>query len=174
LPPYSFAGFTFPDGFDLVMQSWYVDAQAPAGFSGTDGWNVEVVIPNPPTPLVWHRNPTNGKQYALTPAGTWHKGQQLAREHGGELASIGSASLETWLLQTFFNSGLATGAVYIGMTDNVSEGVFRWSNGAAVTYTNWAAGEPNDWQGFEDYASWAGGQWNDLSGYDDLPAIIER
>lgn len=174
LGPHSFAGYTFPAGFGLVMQSWYVDPIAPAGFSGSNGLRVEVVIPEPPMPLTWHRSPISGKEYAVTPPGTWHKGRQLGLEHGGDLASIDSAALETWLRQTFFDAGLVSGTVYIGMTDNTSEGSFKWSNGNPVFYTNWAGGEPNDWNGFEDYASWAGGAWNDLSGFDDLPALIER
>ena len=85
-----------------------------------------------------------------------------------------NAALETWLRQTFFNSGLVSGTVFIGLTDQSSEGTFKWSNGTPATYTNWAPNEPNDWNGFEDYGSWAGGKWNDLSAYDILPALIER
>ena len=171
---YSFQGFTYPDGLDLIVQSWFIDPQAPAGYSGTDGWKVEVVIPIPPPTLTWFPHPTNGKEYAVTAAGTWPKGRQLAREYGGELASLDNAALETWLRQTFFNSGVVNGTVFIGLTDQTSEGTFKWINGVPATYTNWAPNEPNDWNGFEDYGSWGGGKWNDLSGYDVLPALIER
>ena len=174
VPPFSFAGVSFPAGLDLVLQTVYLDPLVPSGISASDGWEVEIVVPAPPAPLAWIAHPTNGKQYALTPPGTWHKGQQLAREHGGELASLDTAALEQWLRQTFFDSGLAGGTVWIGMTDETSEGSFFWVNGTPVTHANFGPGQPDDWQGYEDYASWSGGAWNDLSGYADLPALIER
>ena len=174
VPPFSFAGVSFPAGLDLVLQTVYLDPLVPSGLSGSDGWEVEIVVPTPPSPLTWIAHPTNGKQYALTPPGTWHKGQQVAREHGGEVASLDTAALELWLRQTFFDSGLASGTIWIGMTDETSEGSFFWVNGTPVTHSNFGSGQPDDWQGYEDYASWSGGPWNDLSGYEDLPALIER
>ena len=59
--------------------------------------------------------------------------------------------------------------VWIGFTDKDSEGTWVWSNGDAVTYTNWHSGEPNNACGGtgEDFAAlgyWAGSdQWNDTS-----------
>jgi len=41
--------------------------------------------------------------------------------------------------------------LWIGFTDQASEGTWEWISGEAVTYTNWASGEPNDANG-EDYA----------------------
>lgn len=49
---------------------------------------------------------------------------------------------------------------------SATEGLFTWSNGDALTYTHWAAGEPNNWSNIEDYGSmnWLNGSnaWNDL------------
>lgn len=57
-------------------------------------------------------------------------------------------------------------AAYIGLTDDAVEGTFRWVDGSALGYTNFAAGEPNDGAGnfAEDCALVAGprgGQWDD-------------
>jgi len=41
--------------------------------------------------------------------------------------------------------------LWIGFTDQASEGTWEWISGEAVTYTNWASGEPKDANG-EDYA----------------------
>ena len=175
LPKVSFAGQSYPVGAKLYMQAWYVDTQAPMGFAASAGLEVQLVIPAPPATLAWFTNPTNGKEYAVTAtAATWFKGQELAKEYGGQLASIESAALETWLKQTFFNSGLAKGPLYLGFTDETSEGLFHWTDGAPVVFTHWASGEPNDWNGFEDYATFAGGAWNDVDGFAQLPALIAR
>ena len=51
---------------------------------------------------------------------------------------------------------------WIGLNDRSVEGTFVWSNGEAVTYTNWTAGEPNN-SGNEDCAHiWSSGTWNDI------------
>ena len=60
--------------------------------------------------------------------------------------------------------------VWIGLTDEAEEGVWRWSDGSAVTYTNWQSPtQPDDSKGVaaegEDYVElgsrYFGDQWND-------------
>ena len=98
----------------------------------------------------------------------------MAQEYGGHLASMESAADEAWLKATFFDAGLVSGDVYIGYTDEAAEGSFLWTSGAPLTHSNWASGEPNNYDGHEDYTAWAGGQWNDVDGYTDLPSLIQR
>lgn len=113
----------------------------------------------------------NGHWYGLTETPmSWTEAEAVAVAEGGHLASIGSAAEESFLTSTF-----GVGLYWIGFTDAASEGTWAWSDGTAVTYENWAPGEPNDWPNAgipheEDYAliSWSGVQWNDLddrSGY---------
>ena len=46
------------------------------------------------------------------------------------------------------------------------EGQFKWADGSAPVYTNWAPGEPNDSKtvGGEDCTviNWKGDKWNDV------------
>ncbi|MEM9089812.1 MAG: DUF4347 domain-containing protein, partial [Cyanobacteria bacterium P01_F01_bin.53] len=109
----------------------------------------------------------NGKNYQLTTgAKSWKEAQAEAISLGGSLVTINSAAEQQWLRDTFGNSE----RLWIGLTDKATEGQFQWANGEAVTYTNWAPGEPNDYKfggafpGGEDYTvmNWnASGQWND-------------
>lgn len=55
--------------------------------------------------------------------------------------------------------------IWLGLTDYVSEGDWStWADGSAVTYTNWAPGEPNNFDNDEDCAEigyYTDGRWND-------------
>ncbi len=53
---------------------------------------------------------------------------------------------------------------YIGATDVADEGTFLWIDGAALVYTNWSPGEPNDYMAAEDCAALLDvGLWNDVN-----------
>lgn len=55
-----------------------------------------------------------------------------------------------------------TNTVWIGLTDQTTEGSFGWANGEPVNYTNWSVGEPNG-SVTENYTQmFATGLWNDL------------
>jgi len=174
LPPLSFANLPLPTGLPLYIQGWFTDAFSPKGFSATNAVLTEVVVPDPPAPLAWFTHPRNGKEYALTPPGTWHKAEGVAIEHGGHLVSIANAAEDTWLETTFFASGLASGPVYIGYTDEQFEGFFQWSSGAFLTFADWGAGQPNNQGNFEDYTTWDGSTWRDEAGFENLPGLIQR
>jgi Ca2+-binding RTX toxin-like protein len=91
---------------------------------------------------------------------SWTDAQVQAIAAGGNLVTINDAAENQWLINTF---GTAE-SFWIGLNDVNNEGVFEWVSGEPVTYTNWAAGEPNN-IGDEDYGelnpSFAPGQWND-------------
>ena len=174
LPGLSFAGLPVPAGVTLYTQAWFSDPVTPFGFSASDGAELELFVPDPPAALSWIQHPTNGREYALTPAATWFKAQETAVLSGGHLATITDPALETWLTTTFVGSGLFVGDAYIGFTDQTAEGSFTWIGGDPVGHTNWAANEPNDSGGYEDYAVWGGGPWNDINGFNLRPGLIER
>ena len=107
-----------------------------------------------PEPLVY-----NGKEYSLTSTQTWVSAQAEARRRGGNLVTVNDAAEEAWLKGAFGSE-----ALWIGINDAAVDGQFRWASGEAVTYTNWAPGEPNNWQGDQDYGSMnfsATRQWDD-------------
>jgi lectin-like protein/PEP-CTERM motif-containing protein len=106
-----------------------------------------------------------GSEYSLTSAGVgWQAAENQAVVAGGHLVAINSQAEQDFLRNTF-------GTIrnfWIGLTDVASEGNFVWSNGDAVTYTNWATSEPNNLFN-EDYVlmNWnnSNGGWNDCDGY---------
>jgi Ca2+-binding RTX toxin-like protein len=104
----------------------------------------------------------NGKFYLLSNAATWKEAQAQAVTLGGNLVTVNDAAENQFLVNTFGG----TEGLWIGLTDEVTEGTFKWANGEAVTYTNWSPGQPDNFTGIEDYAHLnivAAGKWNDLS-----------
>ncbi len=114
----------------------------------------------------------DGKEYVLTSRKTWEDAQAEAQRLGGNLVTINSAAEEVWIQQNFGSEE----AFWIGLSDQAQEGVFQWANGEAVTYTNWAPGEPNDWQGNQDYGRINFGsdrQWDDDQATSLMRGIVE-
>ncbi|MBD2139957.1 hypothetical protein H6F39_00795 [Anabaena sp. FACHB-1250] len=117
----------------------------------------------------------NGSKYLLTGPGTWKQAQDQARSLGGNLVTVNNQAEQDWLVSTFGGSEL----LWIGLTDEVTEGQFRWASGETYTYTNtnwnWNTGEPNNLRN-EDYAgmNWGGaGKWNDYPSTWSQRGIIE-
>lgn len=112
-------------------------------------------------------NPATGHWYDIVSSGadgSWTNAENNAIALGGHLVTINDAAEEAWLRTTFGTNTL----YWIGFTDAALEGVWVWSSGEPVTYTNWNELEPNDCMPppiGEDYAvlNWdtATGQWND-------------
>ena len=114
----------------------------------------------------------NGHTYQLTSSSmSWAQAEAEAVAHGGHLASLNSAAENQWVFSAFGGS-----STWIGFNDIQQEGQWVWTDGSAVTYTNWNSGEPNNSGGAEDTAhTWGGGlsTWNDLNGNSSLYGIIE-
>ncbi len=87
---------------------------------------------------------------------------------GGHLVTISSAAEDA------FVSNMDPGRIWIGFTDNVTEGDWQWVTGEPVTYTNWDYGEPNNAGIGEDWAvtNWYG-KWNDFYSYESALFVVE-
>ncbi len=112
----------------------------------------------------------NGHQYYCSTApATWQNAQAIATNNGGYLAIVNDASENAFLANL-----LTIQSAYIGLSDHVTEGQFQWVNGDPLTYTNWYAGQPNDFNQNQDYVEMLNnGEWNDQYAYSQLEYIME-
>ena len=104
--------------------------------------------------------------YRSTGSAFWTDARTACANMGGYLVTVTSAAENNFLFN-LWPSG------WIGLTDEVSEGIWRWVTGEAYSYTSWNPGEPNN-AGNEDYIQFVGGgKWNDLPNNVSLPYVIE-
>jgi len=101
-----------------------------------------------------------GSVYSLSQAGTWAETQSEAQSMGGNLVTLNTQA-EEQLLQDRYGKETA---FWIGISDAEVEGQWEWVSGEAATYTNWAPGQPDGWDGGgQDYGylNFSNGQWDD-------------
>ncbi len=87
-------------------------------------------------------DPMTGACYSLfTTARTRNEARTTCNAIGGGamLASVQSAT-ENQLITTLIGQSSA----FLGGTDEVTEGTFKWDDGTDVVLTNWYTGEPNN------------------------------
>jgi hypothetical protein len=127
-------------------------------------------------------NPENGHQYIITEIMSWQEAQKLAEKIGGYLVTINNENENNWLVENCLSDN--TDFFWIGLNDEEQEGNFVWVNGEAITYLNWAEGEPNNnpAQGGENWGVLNGkanpfnrpeGTWSDAPQKAKLRGIIE-
>lgn len=108
-------------------------------------------------------NPANGHEYYRLSSSSWTAAETAANALGGFLVTIDDVAENTFVLNTFANA-VGSGRIWLGYTDQVTEGTFLWTSGLTAGYTNWTPGEPNNAGGNEDFTHMypGNGQWNDV------------
>nr|XP_027223330.1 C-type lectin 37Db-like isoform X2 [Penaeus vannamei] len=77
----------------------------------------------------------------------WYKAAQYCRFHGMHLAGVETERENRFLEQHIQEAGLGHEHFWTSGTDQGEEGRFFWmSNGRPITFDNWNAGEPNNFQ----------------------------
>lgn len=120
-----------------------------------------------PLPADWRVNPANGHAYALTGATSWNDAERTANLFGGNLAALTTQAEASWATQEF------GGTHWIGLNDFQTEGSFAWTTSELATFTNWAPGEPDNFQGQHAVVMTANGQWEDVSASGSRSGLIE-
>jgi hypothetical protein len=113
------------------------------------------------------QNNYNGHSYyRSTGTANWTTAKSNCVAMGGYLVTVTSSGENSFLFN-LWPSG------WIGLTDEVTEGTWKWVTGETFSYTNWNSGEPNN-SGNEDYIQFvSGGKWNDLNNTSSLAYVIE-
>ena len=95
------------------------------------------------------QNNYNGHSYyRSTGTANWTTAKSNCVAMGGYLVTV-TTSGENSFLFNLWPSG------WIGLTDEVTEGTWKWVTGETFSYTNWNSGEPNN-SGNEDYIQFVG------------------
>ena len=93
---------------------------------------------------------------------SWDRARRRCAELGGHLAVVDSKAEDEFL------ASISRSHVWLGATDEETEGEWLWLDGSRLTYSNWDAGEPNNAAGpeapeGEDYLMLSRyAKWNDL------------
>jgi len=103
--------------------------------------------------------------YRSTGSMTWTEARQACANMGGYLVTVTTLAENNFLFNLWPNG-------WIGLTDEVVEGQWRWVTGEPFSWSNWNGGEPNN-SNNEDYIQFVGGgKWNDLPNVS-LPYVLE-
>ena len=89
------------------------------------------------------RNQANNNDYQrIDTAMDWHSAKSYCESQGGHLATITSQQENDFIGQNFIVTGLYQ-HLWLGATDEVSQGRWKWVTGENWAYTYWNNGEPN-------------------------------
>lgn len=136
---------------------------------GTGAVNVPVKLYKRTTPVMTgftsQSNYNGHSYYRSTGSMTWTAAKTACTNMGGYLVTLTTAAENNFVFG-LWPSG------WIGLTDEVNEGTWRWVTGEPYSWSNWNSGEPNN-AGNEDYTQFvSNGRWNDLPNTS-LPYVLE-
>ncbi|XP_047460791.1 C-type lectin-like [Mugil cephalus] len=124
----------------------------------------EVPLVRGSCPLFWFSFNGDCYKYISTRL-TWADAEIQCMSEGAHLVSIHSAEEQNFVKTLIMNFDPAIGYTWIGLNDIYKEGTWMWSDGSAVNFTFWKAGEPNNSLGKENCVqTWTSDTtWNDYT-----------
>jgi hypothetical protein len=145
--------------------SGYIYGSNAAGIQGVQVYLYKRTTPTL-TGFTSQQNYNGHSYYRSTGNAFWTDARTACANMGGHLVTVTTAAENTFIYN-LWPSG------WIGLTDEVTEGVWKWVTGEAYSYQSWNPGEPNN-AGNEDYIQFVGaGRWNDLPNNQALPYVLE-
>lgn len=141
-----------------------------AGLVVNDNDMVSITETGKAIPFAHHR-------YEVLPdCGSWLACESAAAALGGHLATVETAAEQAFISSQLLAQFKGLDTVWLGLSDSSTEGTFVWVTGKPLTYTNWAAGQPDNHGGIQDCVGMLpakGRQWDDLSCDTSYPALVE-
>ena len=106
---------------------------------------------------------------------TWDEHKKLAAIMGGDLACITNAHENEQVRRIAGGEIVWVGGIRKGCDNGPGQDHWKWSNGKEWSYTNWRAGEPNNYSEHDEnrVMLWENGEWNDASLFHEFSAIYE-
>lgn len=106
-------------------------------------------------------NKTGHKYELFNTKMSWKDAYQFCEKKGGHLVTINSNDEDAFIYE-FQKTYSSYDRMWLGATDEYSEGMWKWVTGDSIDYKNWADGEPND-DNDEDFMMIYknNGKWND-------------
>ncbi|MCC7014055.1 MAG: hypothetical protein IT454_15975 [Planctomycetes bacterium] len=149
-------GYTAVAGLDYLLRV--------GSFPGTPGGPGQVTITalTPPQVLYTAVNPANNHLYAIIDYASWKDCEARAVQLGAHLAQVEDQAENDWIQQNLIGAVAGANNLWIGLSDELVEGTWAWSNGSSSTFLNWDTGQPDNY-GNEDHAYMRpNGFWNDV------------
>uniref|UniRef100_A0A3B3H7P2 C-type lectin domain-containing protein n=1 Tax=Oryzias latipes TaxID=8090 RepID=A0A3B3H7P2_ORYLA len=100
---------------------------------------------------------------------TWDEAREFCRARGADLVVINTEG------ENLFVSALKKQDVWIGLTDTVLEGTWKWVDGSPLTLQFWGSDQPDDHNGEEDCGhihDGFPGLWNDIKCHSSMQWIF--
>ena len=106
---------------------------------------------------------------------TWNEHKKRAAEMGGNLACITNSTDNEQVRRIAGGEIVWVGGIRKDCGNGPGSDYWKWSNGKEWTYTNWRAGEPNNYTKHDEnrVMLWENGEWNDASLFHEFPAVYE-
>ena len=106
---------------------------------------------------------------------TWNEHKKLAAIMGGDLACITNAFENEQVRRIAGGEVVWVGGTRKDCGNGPGSDYWKWSNEKKWSYTNWRAGEPNNYTKHDEnrVMLWENGEWNDASLFHEFPAVYE-
>jgi hypothetical protein len=158
-------GGIFTSYSQTFTHSGYIYGSNAAGIQGAQVYLYSRTTPTL-TGFTSQNNYNGHSYYRSTGSMTWTAAKAACENMGGHLVTVTTAAENSFIFGLWPNG-------WIGLTDELVEGQWRWVTGETFSWSNWNGGEPNN-AGNEDYIQFVGGgKWNDLPNNVSLPYVIE-
>ncbi|XP_041354209.1 collectin-12-like [Gigantopelta aegis] len=125
----------------------------------------------------WYKNTTLCYKFNLEPT-IRQEGKQMCEHDGGRLVKIDSQKKQQSIVDMIVSTPelASVDHFWIGADDSQEEGVWRWTDGSLVEFSNWRAGRPNAGRVDEDYAAMekaSSYSWNDFRPQKEFVSLCE-